>query len=383
MDEEADGICKTTDDVVVVVDSVFDSITPRPSSGNNTLQKAVMKFVESKPQQELAPIMTQVGGSSGGGGSSRSRRIHPGANLSLVPNFSFSPGKRRRRKKSSPVCCALTTFAVLLVAFLVAFPYLLSTFDSLVNLPSIQSKVNRGSVSGVNDDDLADPPSEKVAAKKDGDIDSRDPPSPIWGTVGDDNVSYYHQPAASPTARNHHLVLLHGSAFTKEDWKTSGILGLFHREFPAVTVTALDLPVSADHGALARLMRSMRDEDLIEQLPISALVTPSASGYSITSWIREESSEGLSSYVSAWIPVASYSVAQCSPGDLETLRAQRPDVSVLAIYGDRDKQGGTVMESLREHSGAEVLELPGRHPVYLDSPSEFVEAVGNAVLAIE
>ena len=350
------------------------TVSDHSKSTVSTLQKSVMTFTVTKPQQELVPIMTQIGGGSGGGASSRSHRFHPGGNLSIIPNLSLSPSKRRKKRKSSAFCC-LSMLVILFVAFALAFPYLLSAFESLVHYQATKSKGDPGINFDNNDDD--------IAGLRIRQGDSEAPPSLIWGTVGDDNVSYYHQPAWSPTEENHHLVLLHGAAFSKEDWKTSGIFREFQKSFPSLTVTALDLPVSASHGTLARLLRSMRDEDLVEQLPVSALVTPSASGYSITSWIREESSEGMSSYLSAWIPVASYSVSQCSSGDLETLRAQWPDVSVLAIYGSEDGKGKSVMESLRDHAGAELLELPGRHPVYLDSPSDFVVAVGNAVMAIE
>lgn len=344
-----------------------------------------MTFVVTKPQEDLAPIMTQIGSSSSGsGGSNKLRTIHhPGATLSVVPSLLLrSPSKRRRKKKPSRICC-LSISALLFVTFLVAFPYLFSVFESsLVHFQSTESKQkfpnNNDMDDAMDDTTTYDRQAPKLVLGKENNI--RAPPPLILGTV--DGISYYHQPAVSPTEENHHLVLLHGAAFTKENWKSSGILGLFAKDFPQLAVTALDLPVSADHERLASLLRSMRDEDLVEQLPVSGLVTPSASGKSITSWIRHEASEGLSSFVGLWIPVASYSVASCSASDLETLGKQAPDLKVLAIYGDRDKKGKTVTQSLRDHAGAETLELPGKHPVYLDSPDPFVAAVGRAVLAV-
>jgi hypothetical protein len=296
------------------------------------------------------------------------------------------------------------------VGLLVILPYLFSSFGAIGkladNLQSTKLKTpayeqqhdtNDDVISGNNDDKVQD--QENAGAdggyftvkfakrlrksKTDDGTDPRAPLSLVWGTVGADNIPYYHQPATSPTEENHHIVLLHGSAFTKEDWKSSGILNLFRKNFPSITLTALDLPVSAGHDALERLLRSMRDEDLIQQLPISALVTPSASGKTITTWITEESSNGLSSYLSTWIPVASYSVNKCSAKEISTLSDQQPDLSVLAIYGSKDRNGKKVTQMLQDYAGAKTLELTGGHPVYLESPEAFVRAVGNEVLVKE
>lgn len=306
-------------------------------------------------------MMTQIGGIGISGISNRNLSNIP---ISTSPIWSMNSVKRRRGKKSSRFC--LTISLVLMAVIMVTFPYLLTLFDRIVvNLRSPSSQIKHTA------DDRGSGP--------------KAPPPLVWGNVGEDNVSYYQQPAASPTDKHYHVVLLHGAAYTKEDWKTSGILGLFRKEFPSITVTALDLPVKAKHDVLERLLRSMLDEDLIRQLPISALVTPSASGKSVTSWIKENGSAGLSfsNYVSSWIPVASYSVAKCTPKDLQKLQSQSGGgggVSVLAIYGDEDGMGKTVSVSLQKYAGANALELPGKHPVYLDSPDAFVDAVGKMVL---
>ena len=52
---------------------------------------------------------------------------------------------------------------------------------------------------------------------------------------------------------------------------------------------------------------------------------------------------------------------------------------IFAIYGDTDRTGKRVTEQLVQYAGATSLQLHGGHPVYLDSPNEFVHAVGNAV----
>lgn len=270
---------------------------------------------------------------------------------------------------------------IVLVLLLMGLPYY---FDVLA---IIQSKNIGSQVSSKKAEYGFYEPVRKKKKKKntnanaDPKADLASPLSLISGSVGEDNIAYYHLPPTATALENHHLVLLHGASFTKEDWKTSGILGLFAKKFPSIAVTALDLPVKADHTVLEALLRSMRDEDLIEQLPISGLVTPSASGRSITTWIREESTSGLSSYVSMWIPVASYSVNKCTPAELETVGME--GVGVLAIYGDKDAMGKKVTDSLGDYAGATKLQLPGSHPVYLDSQEAFVEAIGNEILASE
>ena len=330
-----------------------------------------MTFVISKPQQELVPIMTQISTNRGSNANANGRnnsgsynninRYSDSGSFGSAMPWSLDTSSRRRRRKKSYRCFLTLSFGITAI-LLVTFPYLLSN----VKLNSTPTLLQQN-----------EPNSKKNV------VSTKEPVSLIHGTVGDDQIAYYHQPAFSPAEENYHLVLLHGSAFSKEDWKTSGILGLFQRDFPSISVTALDLSVRADQTKLKQVLRSMRDEDLIEQLPISGLVTPSASGKSITTWIKEEAKSGLDmeSYISLWIPVASYSVGGCTANELESL--EKSGVGVLAIYGDQDQNGKKVMQSLRDHSGAKLLELPGRHPVYLDSPDAFVKAVGEEVLKIE
>merc|ERR1712238_214888 len=215
---------------------------------------------------------------------------------------------------------------------------------------------------------------------------------------------------------HHDLVLLHGSAFTKEDWKTTTegihILSLFHQEFPSLSITAVDLPVSADHHQLVALLEAMVQHpthNLISSFPIAGLVTPSASGKSMTDWIcsnNENEKENnnhndtvllpitkLSQYIHYWIPVASNSVKHCTEAQLQQAGAlsqhnhendsnSDSDSSsffeILAIYGNLDTTGKKITEQkLVPYTNAKSLQLLGQHPVYLDSPLEFVQAIGT------
>ena len=177
-------------------------------------------------------------------------------------------------------------------------------------------------------------------------------------------IAYYHRGGSEE-----HLVLLHGAAFSKEEWNSSGILSLLCAE-DRLSVSALDLPVSAGHAQLKSLLIAMEDSALIQR-PV-ALVTPSASGKTITDWLEKGDVNEIPLYVSKWIPVAAGSVAKASDSQLSTLKETLP---IFAIYGSRDAMGQQVSERLATLSGATVLEIDGGHPAYLDSPKAFVTAV--------
>ena len=272
-------------------------------------------------------------------------------------------------------------------------------------------------------------------------------PSLIEGSIGGEigsthhgstqEIAYYHQPATTSTraSTHRHVLLLHGSAFTKENWRSSGILELVGTNFPWLAVTALDLPVSADYRQLVDALEDLRREGIVRSLPVSALVTPSASGKSVTDWINAASSATtkkknkdntnsdsgsdddsddssslttltavpkITDYVRLWVPVASYSVAKSSASQLQAFittttttnviggskttrtntkptTASTTPIQILAVYGDRDKKGKKVSVKLRDQAGAKALRLPGGHPVYLDSPNEFVDALAKEI----
>jgi hypothetical protein len=204
------------------------------------------------------------------------------------------------------------------------------------------------------------------------------------GVVGDDHISYYHCGPSSSDGEIKDLVLLHGSKFTKEDWKTSGILNdlCSTSSYPNLRVTAFDLPVTANHEQLMTLLATAQQNNNNNQLlklPVT-LVTPSASGKTVTDWVSETSTEGLKAslpkYVKQWIPVASGSVSQLSDEDVTRLKdLYYNHFEIYAIYGDEDTNGRKTSVRLKTLAGADVLELQGRHPVYLDSPKEFVTAI--------
>ena len=209
----------------------------------------------------------------------------------------------------------------------------------------------------------------------------------------DQNIAYYHQAAASSSTsiQQHSLVLLHGSKFTKEDWiqnssssTSKNIISLFHQQFPySISITAVDLPVKADYNQLVSLLEAMQDKGLIS-LPVS-IVTPSASGFSIVDWIMNDDQDvtnKLPTYIHTWIPVASGSVLRFTNEQLTRIDLLE-DFNIFAINGSLDKMGKKVTKKLGKHASTitKSIELKGGHPVYLDSPKEFVNAIGSEITA--
>jgi hypothetical protein len=211
----------------------------------------------------------------------------------------------------------------------------------------------------------------------------------VQGLSGD--VPYYH--CAGTRTRigegvHKNIVLLHGSRFTKEDWKTSGILQKLcdvntGETSSSLSVTAIDLNVNSNHQVLKQTLFNLAANDLV-RLPITAIVTPSASGLALTDWLQHGVVADLQQkYVKAWIPVASPSIRAPTDAQLAALALQTPvPFPVLAIYGSKDGPGKQVSQRLERLANAVTVELQGGHPCYLDSPDAFVENVWNYVRQI-
>lgn len=210
------------------------------------------------------------------------------------------------------------------------------------------------------------------------------------GRVGVNHTPLYHcrsmahssGKGRTATTTTQNIVLLHGAAFTKENWKTSGILErLCATSVVARQVTALDLPVQASSVQLLQILDDLAKSGYVTQLPLTALVTPSASGKAVVEWHAPHDDAStpkapLRSYVSTWIPVASNSVATVQPP--ESLSSRFEGVKVLAMYGDKDATGRNSMALLQQYVlDTELVEIPGRHPCYLDSPDVFVTTINS------
>jgi len=203
------------------------------------------------------------------------------------------------------------------------------------------------------------------------------------GVVG--GIPYYHcssstssSSSSSSTSPRIDLVLLHGSRFTKEDWKTSHILQKFCSRRDGVAVTALDLSVSAKHKELLTVMDALGSSsdgaNRLIALPVAGLVTPSASGTTVLDAITSGNVATMKQYTQSWIPVAANAALQYTADQL-AYSSPEDHWPILSIYGDRDEAGKRSSELLQRAASARVVQLRGSHPCYLDSPDAFVETV--------
>jgi abhydrolase domain-containing protein 14 len=190
----------------------------------------------------------------------------------------------------------------------------------------------------------------------------------VEGTVG--GIGHYHCAAAASKEEVLDVVLLHGASFTKENWKNKGILEELCKE-SKLSVTALDLERSAGHKELKNVLDAMRTQGMIQAEKPVALVTPSASGWTIIDWISSDSVESLLPYVGYWIPVASPAIGSAGEDDLKSLKDR---LIILALYGSKDGGGKTVSERLQTLSNAKVVEIEDAgHSCYLDQPDVFIK----------
>jgi hypothetical protein len=226
----------------------------------------------------------------------------------------------------------------------------------------------------------------------------RDPSTPSFRQALEPNViaeglwgseAFYYCPARTTTNSNNDttaikkvqdIVLWHGTSFTKEQWKTSGILEQLCR-VDHFSVTALDLSHRANHQALKELLNGLQEQQLLS-LPIAAIVTPSASGAGIVDWINNgENITDFEQSVQLWVPVACGSVTSLDPDKMEQLKTN--EFPILAIYGDRDTGGKRQSIFLGNNMGADVVEIEGGHPCYLHSPDAFVETLTKKLESLE
>jgi pimeloyl-ACP methyl ester carboxylesterase len=190
----------------------------------------------------------------------------------------------------------------------------------------------------------------------------------VVGTVG--GVDYYHCAAAAGESDVLDVVLLHGASFTKENWKRIGILDTLCEE-PKLSITALDLANGSGGVELKNVLDAMRTEGMIQTDKPVALVTPSASGWTVINWIGTDTVDSLLNYVGYWIPVASPAINYAGEDELKALAGR---LDILAFYGSNDSGGKSVSERLQTLSNATVVEIADAgHSCYLDQPDVFIQ----------
>lgn len=233
-------------------------------------------------------------------------------------------------------------------------------------------------------------------------------------------------PSAQPPRE---ILLLHGARYTKEDWRTSGILdslclmGKGEDDPGSLSVTAIDLSVAAGPLELARAVDALRGSGVLSPHPVF-VVSPSASGAAVVGLgemaaehdgvpspmaandggnnggngsgegdndddgeerrrnlgatrgnepIIQGGADLLRRTVRGWIPVAAPAVLTTSSSALRAF--QGASVPIMAVFGADDAMGKKSAARLVVEAGAFRTKLEGGHACYLDGPDGFVTAV--------
>lgn len=221
---------------------------------------------------------------------------------------------------------------------------------------------------------------------------------PVY-TLGANQIGDDEEGAKEEAKIYYEYLFLHGAAYTKEDWKSSGILKKLCTRTPRdveslmyFSVTALDLPVQSDAVTLARAFDALAEANIISGLPI-IIVSPSASGRAVLDLAsvsqrqakiesKDAIEKGLShslhlslleTMLLAWVPVACYDITTVPDSVFDVFETSH--IPVLAIYGSNDKRGLEVANRLEQLAAAKKVMLGTNHACYLDDPNMFVEAL--------
>lgn len=268
--------------------------------------------------------------------------------MSSTAREEYVKGNNASRKRSAPMILALGTGLLALLMVL----YLFSIAEP--QRPASPSSSPKGKLSDAKAKDFEiEADKVKQNTSSGGSVDLEE------GSI--ESVPFYR---CRQEGAGTHLFLLHGAAFTKEDWKRGDLLDRFC-SIPGLSTIALDLSVSSTYKELVPILDTVRSPS-----NKIAVLTPSASGKAIKTWLENDPNQ-LKEYIQYWIPVAPGSFTTVAEDQLSLLK----DLPILAIYGSHDIGGKVVSYRLRDMSQAQVQEVPGGHPCYLESPELFVQHV--------
>lgn len=183
------------------------------------------------------------------------------------------------------------------------------------------------------------------------------------------------------------LLLLHGSNYTKEDWRKSNILQKLCSNNKKYSVTAADLSITSDGNGFIDLFTSLVDDNIISGRPIN-VITPSESSKCIISLAEyattttksseiEESFHYLEQTINSWIPIVGSSKILINASEASLVEFSKKDIPILAIHGIKDNNNMDsikVTNRLIKFSNAEkaVLSGDGHNSYYFDDPDNFV-----------
>ena len=172
------------------------------------------------------------------------------------------------------------------------------------------------------------------------------------------------------------ILLLHGAAFKKENWKESGIIQSLCNDNNSETsrfssILALDLTVKATGMQFKLVIDSLVESGILSGRPL-IVISPSASGKAVLG-LSSNVDVPLDSIFHAWVPVACGAILHANEDVLQ--KFTRENIPIFGIYGSKDEMGARVSDRLVNLAAAEKKMINGGHPCYLDSPHDFVQAL--------
>ncbi|KAL3870485.1 hypothetical protein ACJMK2_038540 [Sinanodonta woodiana] len=182
----------------------------------------------------------------------------------------------------------------------------------------------------------------------------------------------------SPDSPQLDLLLLHGQAFTSQDWskiKTLELLSAWNYR-----PVAVDLPGYGNSNKVTVKDNAIFLEELIQVLKLKApvIVSPSMSGGFSLPYLFKDPSNVLTR-CKAYIPIAPVSTEKYEKKQYEQLK-----IPTAIIYGENDRMLGTVSkDNLMNLPGSKVFMIEGAgHAAYLNKTDKFHQILYNFLLEI-
>eukprot|EP00210_Caulerpa_lentillifera_P004691 g4476.t1 len=170
------------------------------------------------------------------------------------------------------------------------------------------------------------------------------------------------------------VLLLHGGAFSSENWKEIGTLESL--QSGGILAFAIDLPGFGKSKDAKVSDRASFLKEVVDYLDgeVKVIVSPSMSGSFSIPYINIHGDE-----IDGYVPVAPVSVNLLSPSKKVSRK-----LSVLAVSGERDSSGIANLPKFNEtFASYDQLIIPNAgHPAYLDNPELFNSRLKEFTLSL-
>ncbi|KAA0191666.1 hypothetical protein HAZT_HAZT006209 [Hyalella azteca] len=176
---------------------------------------------------------------------------------------------------------------------------------------------------------------------------------------------------AAAADKSKFVLLLHGAAFSSQNWRDIGTLSLLAAM--GYTAVAIDIPASFVPSVVQQLQQVSQLQHCTLVRPI--LISPSMSGqYSVPLLVTEAQDPSGDPYLGAYIPVAPVATEQ-----LTTSLASAVRTRTLILRGETDKSLGLKsVENLKHIPDSLVVVIPDAgHPAYINQPQIFHNILHN------